>query len=425
MDRVTMIMGAGAPLDMKIPKGLVFPSTSSITAEVRKPYTHPLDGHQINVVEEIYQRLMDVFPVNHNLWWVQDNKPYIHFEILFHVMEQLLAYERVWEGQNQNPYRYPYFAPFTKRNFDFNREDLFYVMKPFLMRIMDIVNDYDNYYRNNRGAEQWFAEFFQTDFKWDVFNFNYDTLVEQSLGDYEDGYERVAGDNYCKFSPMRLQANPNGLSTVNHLHGCILYSEKKHANDDLYDTTIHDLYKYPDYATVKDMLMGRGKSNEVSQTNEEYYAGPIITGLRKTDKLSCSPYDFYHGNLYKALYSSPALVVVGYSFGDIYVNNVIRRMHTLYGNKKRVVIIDKWNQQKVDSESDGLAKYIASDINPHEVEQWLMMAERNDLGELYQDFLQKDVTKPMYSQNGCLLLLTDGFKAAVARRDEIVNFLKS
>lgn len=326
---------------MAFPKGIVFPSTGVITEEVKKTYRHPIEGYDINVVEEIYQRLMAVYPVDHNIWWKANKKPYIHFEIQFHVMEHLLSYSTVWEGNNRNPYMYPYFAPFTKSKFSVKHEDLFYVMKPFLMRIMDIVNGYNEYFRQNRGTEQWFSDFFQTDFKWDVFNFNYDTPVEQSLVDYEDGYEQVAGDNYSKFSPMKLQQNPRDLSTVNHLHGCILYCGKKIANDDVYDITIHDLYKYPDYDTVKGMLMGRGQSNEVSQTNEEYFAGPIITGLRKTDKLSCVPYDFYYGNLYKALYSSPALVIVGCSFGDLYVNNVIRRMHMQYGDKTRVVIIDK------------------------------------------------------------------------------------
>lgn len=38
---------------------------------------------------------------------------------------------------------------------------------------------------------------------------------------------------------------------------------------------------------LKGMMIGRGRSNEVSQTNEEYISGPIITGLKKTDKISC------------------------------------------------------------------------------------------------------------------------------------------
>lgn len=426
MERTTMIMGAGAPLDLSLPTGMIWPSTNNITTEVRKPYDMILTpGKTTDMVERIFQHLMKVFPVNQNIWWESNQQPNIHFEILFHVLEQLGAYDWVWNGQCKNPYMYPYFAPFTRCNFGFSREELNAVMKPFIMRIMDIVNDYNEYYRTNMTAERWFADFFKTEHKWDVFNFNYDTMVEDSLGEYEDGYEDVHGENYQKFSPLKLNHNVSKLSTVNHMHGCIRYYFKKHVNTDLLETTIHDLYKYPDYATVKDMMMGRGQSNEVSQTNEEYIAGPIVTGLKKTDKISCSPYDCYHGNLYKALYGSNALVIVGYSFGDLYVNNLIRMMHTLYGDKKRIVIIDKWNQKTINSESCGLEKYIEARISPQEVTFWQMMAGCTSIGELMDGFLQDDVTKVMVSKNGCLMILADGFKAAVGHKAEIGAFLAS
>lgn len=54
-----------------------------------------------------------------------------------------------------------------------------------------------------------------------------------------------------------------------------------------------------------------------------------------------------------------------------------------------------------------------------------MMAEKDNLGELYDGFLQIDVTRPMYSKNGCLMLLANGFKDAAARRSEIEAILKS
>lgn len=426
MERATMIMGAGAPLDLTLPKDVLWPSTTKITTKVRKPYDMVLkQGTQTDLVERIYQHLMKVFPVNQNIWWESNPQPNIHFEILFYVLEQLRAYDWVWAGQCKNPYMYPYFAPFTRCDFCFSREELNAVMKPFIMRIMDIVNDYNEYYRNNMAAEGWFADFFKMAHKWDVFNFNYDTMVEDSLGAYEDGYEDVAGENYQKFSPLKLNHNESKLSTVSHMHGCIRYYFKKHANTDLQETTIHDLYKYPDYATVKDMMMGRGQSNEVSQTNEEYIAGPIITGLKKTDKISCSPYDCYHGNLYKALYGSNALVIVGYSFGDLYVNNLIRMMHTLYGDKKRIVIIDKWDPKRIYSESCGLEKYIQACISPSEVTFWQMMAGCTSIGELMNGFLQDDVTKVMVSKNGCLMILADGFKSAIGHKADIEAFLHS
>ena len=65
-----MIMGAGAPLDLTLPTGLIWPSTINITAEVRKPYDMILtQGKTTDMVERIYQHLMKVFPVNQNIFW--------------------------------------------------------------------------------------------------------------------------------------------------------------------------------------------------------------------------------------------------------------------------------------------------------------------------------------------------------------------
>ena len=123
--RVTMIMGAGAVLDMNFPCSLLRPSTWNITQEVIKPYANVFDKKkEITVVGDIYKRLMEVFPVNQNIWWENDLRPNIHFEILFHVMEQLMAYESVWKGINKNPDIFPHFAPFTSQNFDFHSDEI-------------------------------------------------------------------------------------------------------------------------------------------------------------------------------------------------------------------------------------------------------------------------------------------------------------
>ena len=60
-------MGAGAPLDLTLPTGLIWPSTRNITTEVRKPYDMILTpGRTTDLVERIYQHFMKVFPVNQN-----------------------------------------------------------------------------------------------------------------------------------------------------------------------------------------------------------------------------------------------------------------------------------------------------------------------------------------------------------------------
>lgn len=423
--RVTMIMGAGAVLDMNFPADILWPSTSNITQEVIKPYTNVFDENkEITIVGEIYKRLLDVFPVSTYIWWEKDPKPNIHFEMLFHVMEQLLAYESVWKGKNKNPNIYPHFAPFTTQNFNFQPEELRQVMRKFIMRIMEIVNAYNEYFRNDKGAEDWFRDFFKSSFKWDVFNFNYDTTVEQSLGEYEDGFEKCTDRSYSIFCPRKLYENAQQLSTVNHVHGCINYYYKDEPNEDMFETNIHDLYLYPSYEEVKKKMIGRGQSNPSAQNNEQYYAGPIITGLRKTDKLNCLPYDFYHGNLYNAILRSNAMVIVGYSFGDLYVNNLINRMHAIWRGEERIVLIDKWDDSKINGYKSLLEQYMFT-LSRGEIEFMEIMSSCTDIREMIDTFIDTDVTRPKYAKNGNLLLFTCGMKEASRYRDKIYNFLES
>lgn len=415
-------MGAGAVLDMNFPANILWPSTRNITQEVIKPYDNVFDENKkITIVNEIYNRLLDVFPVSNYIWWEKDSKPNIHFEILFHVMEQLLAYESVWEGKNKNPDIYPHFAPFTTQNFDFQPEELWQVMKKFIMRIMEIVNAYNEYFRNDKGAEDWFRDFFKSNFKWDVFNFNYDTTVEQSLGEYEDGFEKCADRPYSIFRPQKLYENAQQLSTVNHIHGCINYYYKDNPNEDMFETNIHDLYLYPSYEEVKKKMIGRGQSNPSAQNNEQYYAGPIITGLRKTDKLNCLPYDFYHGNLYNAILRSNAMVIVGYSFGDLYVNNLINRMHAIWRGEERIVLIDKWDDSKINGYKSLLEQYMFT-LSRGEIEFMEIMSSCTDIRDMVDTFIDTDLMRPKYAQNGSLLLFTCGMKEASRYRDKIYNF---
>lgn len=248
--------------------------------------------------------------------------------------------------------------------------------------------------------------------------------MEQSLGKYEDGFESIANKTCAVFRPKKLWENVNMLSTVNHIHGCINYFYNDNPNDDISETNIHDLYLYPDYKTVRDRMIGRGQSNPTAQNNETYYAGPIITGLRKTDKQSCMAYDFYHGNLYNAIVRNNALVIVGYSFGDIYVNNLINRVHCIWGGEERIVLIDKWDDTKINNSKRSLKQYIQT-LSCGEVEFIKIMSGCDDIVTMVNEFVTPDIHKPQYTRNGNLLLITGGMKEASNIRKEICDFLKS
>lgn len=423
--RVTMIMGAGAVLDMNFPCGMVVPTTWNITEEVRKPYDDTFNKDtKITIVNDIYEVLREKLPADLNIWWVENSQPNIHFEILFHVLEQLKAYDSAWNVNNHNPHSFPYFAPFTSANFSFNSSDLYQVMPQFILRIMEIVNAYDVYFKYDNKNEDWYREFFKSDFKWDVFNLNYDTTVEECLDKYEDGFEHIEGRTEAIFRPQKLLLNSEKLSTINHIHGCVNYYYKNDANDDLFDTNIHDLYLYPSFNDVKCRLPGRGQSNPSSQNNEEYLAGPIITGLRKTEKLMCMPYDFYHANLYKAIVSSNALVIVGYSFGDLYINNLINRMHAVWKGAERIVVIDKWDGRRIMGYKNQLIKYLET-LPKGEIEFLLMMSGCECIGQMVNEFIDPDIFHPKYSKNKSLMLITSGMKVASSIQDDIHTFLMS
>ena len=93
-NRTTFLIGAGIPLDLDLPQNVIKPATAEITDEVCKPYINYLNpDNPINVVDDIYKRLMRTYPPNRSNPYVSETAtPYIHFEHLFHVLEMLNAY---------------------------------------------------------------------------------------------------------------------------------------------------------------------------------------------------------------------------------------------------------------------------------------------------------------------------------------------
>lgn len=85
---------------------------------------------------------------------------------------------------------------------------------------------------------------------------------------------------------------------------------------------------------VRQMLQGRSAMNMLTRILV------FKSSINKTDKLNCLPYDFYHGNLYNAILRSNAMVIVGYSFGDLYVNNPLYKLYlaTLFFHAQDIIV---------------------------------------------------------------------------------------
>ena len=366
-NRVTAIVGAGAVLDI-CPKDKNFPSTTNITKIVIESYKdillfdskNPTETKKIEskLVQNIYKHLCRYYFLTPIEYFSPDSYLQFHFELIFHVMECLHTYDKVWnfddtmyDGIGKYEYfrkdLFSYFAHFIKPNFDYNQQELEACMRIYIQRIMDIVNIYNNDFKKHirRKAYRWYKNFWKkANFCWDIFNFNYDTTIENSLTQYNDGYVSVAKDvPFKKIDILHLLKNEKGLSTINHIHGSILFGSANLTSEQsskylrgLY--SFEDWFKYDSY----DQVPKSYQSDNVAQNGQSYKPFPIITGLDKVEKISAKPFSIYRLNLEKQIATNNSLLIVGYSFGDLYVNSILERMRLLHGDRQRVVIVDYW-----------------------------------------------------------------------------------
>lgn len=436
--RITVLLGAGAVLELT-PKGITLPTTANITSQIMKDdldcvEINPMRQFKSNLLVRIYEHLC-----NHYYPAIKEEK--INFELLMHVLELLFSYRYIWRG-DRSPID-PCFSSFIcpVREFDFVNGELYAASEHLIETIFKMVMAYDIPFMEERNA--WYIDFWKGNAKgWDVFNLNYDTTVEQSLELYEDGYEAVGGEeHFQRFNVRRLLENQRELSTINHLHGCISYgmSRYKDINHDAYEFDFHDMYKWESPMSAYNIFKSSSTSNDVAQNGHTIFQGPIITGLSKTDKVVCLPYDAYRTNFMNSTCRNRGLLIAGYSFSDKYVNHIINRMSQLHGINKRVVLIDYWNLKSYIAEySDGecgekynddyLSASIFENLFEHKLckNEMLLFIKRmvHHDTDVWRHFNRLSMSKPMISDNGQFMLCIGGMKnTLVNHADEIMSFL--
>lgn len=403
--RTTAIIGAGAVLDLIPQEGAIFPSTKRITEEVVNiQMTNSTTSCPITEIRDAYEALVLVF-----------GKDNVNFEMLFHALESYYAYSSGWwQEACANPDMFPAFAPLTRPKLCLDPGNIRLVLNAYLLRIMDIVNSYNEpFIHDVEEGNFWYRDFWRN-YPWrsDSFVLNYDTTLEHSLGKYEDGYEVMANEpDVQRFVPQNLwSACCRDLPTVCHLHGTILYFDRWNPTnnpEELVRYDFHDMYKYDSYHIVKEKMESSSKSLMNNQAGEQFANTPIITGLRKTDKLNIMPFDFYHGHLYNCILNNHSLLIVGYSFGDLYVNHVIERMALIHRDRKRIVLIDYWTR------SIEIGKLTSDGLSSHLMDFIQRMTDRPTIDDALSSFRESCSDGPLKSENGCLMLFIRGFKDAV------------
>lgn len=413
---MTIVVGAGAVLDFEH-KGIV-PSVKSITEEVLKLSIQKVDGGErlllLDIYNHVVKRLGEVGCPEVNRYF----HPQLNFENLLHVIEMCISYSSSWHKEYTSWLAVPEFGTLIQPDEflnDIQTYDYIRAADGLQETVMSIVNQYDTSFREDESTEQWYRDFWKSlSWRSNIFNLNYDNTIENSLGEFEDGFPPVVdGEDYSRFSAKQYFDNPRCVSTVAHLHGQILFSE---ARSFPFEYSIRDMVKNRDYQTACKNRMAR-QQNPSNQAKEEYVQPYIVSGSRKTEKMTFAPNNVYLSDLTRKVIENNRLMVIGYSFGDLYLNEILGLGMATHGDDFKVVVID-WFPPYIDN-YPALFQHLQYKCGSG-MYRFVSRLAKNRLS--IEPF---EHSAPVKSKNGSLMLFMNGFKDAVVNhKEEIMKFLK-
>lgn len=400
--RVTALIGAGATFDLDAP------STDYLTQIIINKKLDLLNSKS-NLLKSISKIIQQYYNPNK-----------INFEHIIHVLEMLETYKNGWSMPGNIKFKPP-ITPFIKPRYTrFMKDDISLTIakRVLIETIASEVNKYDVNFKDSNKYD-WYKNFWsKSEIIWDITTLNYDTTIENSFkNNIEDGFED-SGDSYYRFNPLKFQNTKQ--STIAHLHGCINFGYPRQIiNQYVYEDNHEDIYKLNSYSEAKDTWFGR--STNRTQASEETIIGPIITGLRKTEKLNTFPYSYYQNNFQNSILKNSRLLIIGYSYGDLYLNQIMERINRVHGNNKKIVIVtyygkNYWadNHRIIDfpDNNDAYLFYAKAFVKDSPMD-----------GYKESDFRKKE---PLRDRKGNVLVFLNGFKDAIINhKDEIINFLKN
>ena len=413
---ITVIVGAGAVLDFEH-KG-VFPSVKSITAEVLKLNTQKVEGTERLLIKDLYDGIIERLKKVGNPEVRMFFHPEVNFEDLLHVLEMCLSYSSCWHDEYLHWKAFPLYGALMEPNQilkDINTLEYERAAYALEERVMEIVNQYDSAFKQDKSSKQWYRGFWYSMKGASIFSLNYDSTIEESVDSYEDGFEEVSGESYSRFSAKRYYENHERKTTIAHLHGSILFSEPKSFP---FEYSTRDLVKNKDYkSALKNRIISQSAPR--TQAKEVYVQPYIISGARKTEKMVVAPYDVYLSDLSRKVLENKRLMIIGYSFGDLYLNEILGLGIAAHGDEFRVVIIDKFPAYIHDYPS------FYQKLKDLGMFSFVSRLSRDRLsiepGQKEFPLEVKDYDAPVVSRNGNLMICMTGFKDAITNHWEVIN----
>ena len=420
-DATTIIVGAGAVLDFEH-KGII-PSVQNITEEVLKLNIQKVKGGQRPLLRELNDYIVEKLKYVGRPGVDRFVPSQLNFETLLQVVEMCFAYSRCWNKEYLSWPSHPEFGALIHPDKFLKEIQTYeYIRAAYGLQktVMSVVDQYDTSFSEDTSREQWYRVFWKSwSGKTNVFSLNYDNTIENSLDEYEDGFLPLKnGEDYSRFSAKKYLYDRRGLSTIAHLHGNILLSEAKEYP---FEYSTRDMVKNRDYKTACKNRMG-GQQNPSNQAKEDYLQPYIVSGLRKTEKMTFVPNNVYLSDLTRKVIENNRLMIIGYSFGDLYLNEILGLGMAAHGDNFKVVIIDKFPSY-IDTYTS-FFQHLAHNCNPEEFVFISRLARDRlfiEIGQKEFPLIVEGHDAPVYSRNGILMMCLGGFKDAVDNHGEAIR----
>lgn len=335
-NRITVLLGAGTMMDVTT---LSCQSITQSVIEKQQGQFGPNGWEEVPFLHFIYDKL--------KAYYSRKNEN-VNFEDIFHALEMWSSLKITENEQTVKNFR-SVFGMFCNLKEDFAQISQTLIYKGTYDLIDTVIQNVAKF-ENDVYRDVWFPNFFhalQEQTPLDIFTLNYDTWLEQIIGNYNDGFSPIC-ETHQEFSANHLFSVSDRHSTINHLHGQICFTG--HLPTGSIRSLTDGWYKANSYDIIENLRIYPKHLGYMAKTQaaEHVFQYPIITGLRKNDKIMLPPFDAYYMHLYQRLRENKNLLIVGYGFGDLYINALLNQFHSFHGDAGKVICVgylspDAWS----------------------------------------------------------------------------------
>jgi hypothetical protein len=239
---------------------------------------------------------------------------------------------------------------------------------------------------------------------------NYDDAIERSIQDYWDGFtsDDPGSVDYEGF------AITHHVELL-HLHGSIRFAPSAPT---LEPKGLPELVRFNTNKAAAPFRSRPLLYSTSTQAGERIFIGPMLSGLRKTDKLVIEPYGLYHHRFVAGLLASPRFLSVGYGGGDVYVNAAAAQARRFHGENFRAVYIIKIDENFAIDENvaafDPLIYRALNAAASHSIQY----------AHEYGPFIHRLMANDRCLEENGMLLIASGFPISEELCERVATFLQ-